>query len=150
MKRVLGLLLTTLAVRFVIAGSGVDFESLSVDAAKHYDWKAKGGKDYAAKFSDWSTEPMMHAMNGCGAQPFSNRYCDIIAVVAADGHVRRLLFSPSNAYAACVQKDLRLGAVAPRPPADSWPVQIRLIDGPRPKYKGGDKPFIILSSGHVE
>jgi hypothetical protein len=150
MKRVLVLFLTTVAAGFVIAGSRGDFESLSVDAAKHYDWKAKGGKDYAAKFSDWSTEPMLHAMNACGSQPFSNRYCDIIAVVAADGHVRRLLFSPSNSYVDCIRKDLRLGAVAPRPPADSWPVQIRIIDGPRPIYKGGDKPFIILSTGHEQ
>ena len=150
MKRILSSLLIIMAATSVIAGSRGDFEGLSVDAAKHYDWKAKGGKDYAAKFSDWSTEPMLHAMNACGSQPFTNRYCDIIAVVAADGHVRRLLFSPRNSYVACVQKDLRLGAVAPKPPADSWPVQIRLIDGPRPKYKGGDKPFIILSSGHVE
>jgi hypothetical protein len=150
MKRALSLLLSAVAASFLIAGSLGEFESLSVDAAKHYDWKAKGGKDYAAKFSDWSTEPMLHAMNACGSQPFSNRYCDIIAIVAADGHVRRWLYSPSNSYADCVRKDLRLGAVAPKPPEDNWPVQIRLIDGPRPKYKGGDKPFIILSSGHVK
>jgi len=130
-----------------IAAGGGDFESLSASAAQHYG--AKGGKDYAAKFSDWSTKPMLHAMDVCGSQPSTDRYCDIIAVVAADGHVRRVLFAPSNAYAECVRKDLRLGAVAPKPPSDSWPVQIRLIDGPRPNYKGGDKPFIILSSGHV-
>jgi hypothetical protein len=79
----------------------------------------------------------------------TNQYCDIIAVVAADGRIRQVLLAPSNSYEACVEKNLRLGAVAPKPPADSWPVQIRLIDGARPKYKGGDKPFIILSSGHV-
>jgi hypothetical protein len=147
MKRAFSLLLITIAASLAIAASHSDFESLSADAAHHYD--AKGGKDYAAKFSDWSTEPMLHAMNVCGSQPFTNRYCDILAVMAADGHIQRVLFSPSNSYVDCVRKDLRIGAVAPKPPSDAWPVQIRLIDGPRPKYKGGDKPFIILSSGHV-
>jgi hypothetical protein len=147
MKRALCLFLITVAVTLGIAAGRGDFESLSAAAAQHYD--AKGGKDYAAKFSDWSTQPMLHAMDVCESQPSTNRYCDIIAVVAADGHIRRVLFAPSNTYAECVRKDLRLGAVAPKPPSDSWPIQIRLIDGPRPKYKGGDKPFIILSSGHV-
>ncbi len=147
MKRVFGLLLITISGCVAIAAGRGDFERLSVAAAEHYD--AKGGKDYAAEFSDWSTKPMLHAMDMCESHPSSNRYCDIIAVIAVDGHVRRLLFSPRNPYVECVQKDLRLGALAPKPPADSWPVQIRLIDGPRPKYKGGDKPFIILSSGHV-
>jgi hypothetical protein len=147
MKRALSSLLITIAASLAIAASRGDFESLSADAAHRYD--AKGGKDYAAKFSDWSTKPMLHAIEMCESHPFSNRYCDIIALVGSDGHIRRLLFSPSSPYGECVQKDLRLGTVAPKPPAESWPVQIRLIDGPRPKYKGGDKPFIILSSGHV-
>jgi hypothetical protein len=146
MKRVLYLLLTISGCLAMAAGHG-DFERLSVAAAKHYD--AKGGKDYAGKFSDWSSQPMLHAMGVCESHPRSNRYCDMIAVVAVDGHVQRLLFSPSNPFVECVQKNLRLGTVAPKPPGESWPVQIRLIDGPRPKYKGGDKPFIILSSGHV-
>jgi hypothetical protein len=147
MKHVLCWLLVTVAAALGIGAGYGHFESLSVSAAQHYD--AKGGKDYAAKFSDWSTKAMLHAMDVCGSQPSTNRYCDIIAVVATDGRIRRVLFAPSNPYAECVRKDLRLGGVAPRPPSDSWPVQIRLIDGPRPKYKGGDKPFIILSAGHV-
>jgi hypothetical protein len=89
-------------------------------------------------------------MDVCGSRPPSNRYCDIIAVVTAGGHIQQLLFSPNNAYVDCVRKALRLGPVAPKPPANFWPVQIRLIDGSRPQYKGGDKPFIILSSGHEE
>jgi hypothetical protein len=150
MKRVLCLFLVTAAACLAIAARHGDFESLSAEAGKRYSLPTKGGAEYAAKFSDWSTEPMLHAMNVCGSQPFSNRYCDIIALIAADGHVRRVLFSPSNPYVDCVRKNLRLGSAAPKPPADSWPVQIRLIDGLRPKYKGGDKPFIILSPGHVE
>src|SRR5438105_12565403 len=150
MKCILSLLLIMISACLTIAAGRGDFDRLSAEAAEKYSLPTHRGSQYAAKFSDWSTEPMLHATEVCQSHPFSNRYCDIIAVVAADGHVRRLLFSPSNPYVDCIRKELRLSAVAPRPPADSWPVQVRLIDGPRPKYKGGDKPVIILSAGHVE
>jgi hypothetical protein len=150
MKRALCFILVTAAACLAIAASHGDFESLSVEAANKYSLRTHAVSQYAAAFSDWSTEPMLHAMKVCESHPPSNRYCDIIAVVAADGHVRRWLYSPSNAYVDCLRKELRLRPVAPKPPGDFWPVQVRLIDGPRPKYKGGDKPFIILSSGHVE
>lgn len=149
MQRILFLLIIVAAC-CAMAASRTDFDSLSDGAAKKYTLPNHVGSRYAEKFSDWSTEPMLHAMNVCESHPSSNRYCDIIAVVAADGHVRRLMFSPSNPYVDRVRKDLRLGMVAPKPPGDSWPVQIRLIDGLRPKPKAGDKPFIILSPGHVE
>jgi hypothetical protein len=150
MRRILSFLLVSIAVSLTIAASRSDFDTLSADAAERYSLPKHVGYDYAAKFSDWSTKPMLHAMGVCESRPPSNRYCDIIALVASDGHVRRLVFSPSNLYVDCVRRDLRLGVVAPKPPGEDWPVQIRLIDGPRPKYKGGDKPFIILSPGHVE
>ena len=150
MQRILFFILISAAASLLFAATHADFASLSLDAAKKYDLPDHAGSRYAEKFSDWSTEPMLHSMNVCGSQPFTNRYCDIIAVIGSDGHIRRVLFSPSNPYVDCVRKHLLLGAVAPKTPADNWPVQIRLIDGLRPKYKGGDKPFIILSPGHVE
>ena len=121
MKRVVYVSLVTLGACLAIAAGDRDFATLLAEAAKKYSLPTKAGYDYAAKFSDWSTEPMPHSMNVCGSQPFTNRYCDIIAVVAADGHSRRVLFSPSNAYVDCVRKDLRLGPTAPKPPADNWP-----------------------------
>jgi hypothetical protein len=148
MKRAVSLLLFASAGALALAAADSEFERLSALAAKKYTRPTPGGSEYAAKFSDWSTEPMLHAMNVCAARPSSNLYCDIITVVATDGHIRKVLFAPNNAYTACVRKNLRLGAIAPKPPAgDNWPVQIRLYDGPRPKYKG--EPFIMLSSGHV-
>ena len=149
MKRVLFLLLVTSAACLAIAATHSDFASLSDAAAEKYTLPKHAGSGYATKFSDWSTEPMLHAMDVCGSHPFSNQYCDIIAVVATDGHVRRLLFSPSNRYVDCVRKNLRLAALAPKPPGDSWPVQVRLLDGLLAKRKPS-KPFIILSRGHVE
>src|SRR5438128_6138428 len=106
MQRILSFVALTLAACFTIAASRSDFDTLSADAAEKYSLPNHVGYDYAAKFSDWSTEPMLHAMHVCESHPSSNRYCDIIAVVAADGRVRRLLFSPSNSYADCVRRDL--------------------------------------------
>ena len=148
MKRALGLLLTTIGAGLALAAADTEFDRLSALAAKKYTRPTPGGSEYAAKFSDWSTKPMLHAMDVCAARPSSNLSCDIITVITADGHVRRILFAPDNAYTACVRKTLRLGAVAPKPPAgDNWPVHIRLYDGARPKYKG--EAFIMLSRGHV-
>ena len=149
MQRILLLFLVSIAASLAIGGSHSDFDSLSEAAAEKYTLPNHVGSQYAEKFSDWSTEAMLHAMKVCESHPPSNRYCNIVAVVAADGHVRRLMFSPSNSYVDCVRKDLRR-AVAQKPPGDNWPVQIRLLDGPRPKPKAGDRPFIILSAGHVE
>jgi len=147
MKRVFCFLLLVIAASLAIAASRGDFESLSAAAEKKYTLSTHEGSRYAAKFSDWSSEPMLHAMDVCESHPPTNRYCDVIAVVAADGHIRRLLFAPGSSYVECVRKNLRLGAVAPGPPADSWPVQIRLIDGPMPKYKG--EAFIMLFKRHA-
>jgi hypothetical protein len=149
MRRVVCLILFASAAGLALASAGSEFDRLSALAAKKYSLPTPGGSEYAVKVSDWSTKPMLNAMEVCAAHPPSTRYCDIITVVAADGHIRKVLFAPDNAYTTCIRKNLRLGAVAPKPPAaENWPVQIRLIDGPRPRYKGGDKPFIILSAGH--
>jgi hypothetical protein len=148
MKRAVSLLLFASAACFAGAVTDSEFARLSALAEKKYTLPTVGGSEYATKFSDWSTEPMLHAMDVCAAHPSSNLYCDIITVVAADGHIRKVLFAPNNAYTACVRRNLRLGAAAPKPPAgDNWPVQIRLYDGSRPKYKG--EAFIMLSHGHV-
>ena len=149
MKRILSFLLVAGAASLAVAAAHSEFERLSELAAKKYTRPTPGGSEYATKFSDWSTEPMLHAMDVCAANPPSNLYCDIITVVSTDGHIRKVLFAPSNAYTACVRKNLRLGAIAPKPPAaEDWPVQIRLYDGARPKYKG--EAFIMLSQhGHV-
>lgn len=147
-KRIVSSWLFAVAASLTAAAADTEFSRLSALAAKKYTRPTPGGSEYATKFSDWSTKPMLHAMDVCAARPASNLSCDIITVIAADGHVRRVLFAPNNAYSACVQKNLRLAAVAPKPPAgDNWPVHIRLYDGARPKYKG--EAFIMLSRGHV-
>src|SRR5437016_2492675 len=106
MQRILFFVLVSIAASFAIAASRSDFDTLSTDAAKRYSLPKHVGYDYAAKFSDWSTKPMLHAMDVCESHPPSNRYCDIIVAVASDGHVRRVLFSPGNSYVDCVRRDL--------------------------------------------
>src|SRR5688572_11242152 len=109
MKRTVSLFLFASAAGLAFAAADSEFERLSTLAAKKYTRPTPGGSEYAARFSDWSTEPMLHAMNVCAARPSSNLYCDIITVVTANGHIRKVLFAPSNAYTACVRKNLRLG-----------------------------------------
>src|SRR3989442_5269250 len=114
MKQALGLLLVANSACLALATADTYFERFSAAAAEKYTISTHEGSRYATKFSDWSTKPMLHAMDVCESRPSTNQYCDIVAVVAADGRIRRVLLAPSNSYEACVETNLRLCAVAPK------------------------------------
>ena len=130
-----------------------DFHTISAAAAKKFDTSA--GYKYAEKFAFWlsrysgparfATDPAGHALHTCASIPNTELHCDVVFLVAADGRIRKMLFAPNNPYEQCVSRSLRTSGLAPKPPADSWPIHIRLIDGVRPRYKGGDAPFLIFN-----
>jgi len=125
-----------------------DFHTISAAAAKKFD--TKEGYEYVKKFEDWiglpvSGDAAVHALETCGSIPNTELHCDIIFLIGADGRIRKMLFGPNNRYTQCVSKNFRTSGKAPKPPTDSWPIQIRLIDGVRPRYKGGDAPFVIFN-----
>jgi hypothetical protein len=120
------------------------FHTISAAAANKFD--TKEGYQYVIKFEEWVSEAAVHALSACGSTPNANVHCDIVFVVGIDGRISKVLFGPSNSYEQCVAKSFRVSGNAPKPPADSWPMQIRLIDGRRPKYTGGDPPFVSLNA----
>jgi hypothetical protein len=137
------LIIALLAVaRSTHANAAVEFRAASADAAK----KFHPGYQYIIKFEDWISNAAVDALNACGSYPNTNLTCDIVFVVEADGHIRRTVFGPKNAYRDCVAKQFHTSGLAPKPPGNSWPVQIRLIDGRRPIPKESDPPFLIFSS----
>ena len=144
MKRGLSLLLASVAAPCVLATSIGHFDGISAAAAKKFD--TKEGYQYVIKFEDWISEAAVHALSACGSAPNTTLHCDIVFVVAGDGRISEMLFAPSNSYEQCVSKSFRVSGNAPKPPADSWPMQIRLIDGQMPKYPGGDPPFVIFTA----
>jgi len=133
-------LIMPLAAAAAVAGELNDFHAASADAAK----KFHPGYQYIIKFEDWISDPAVHALEACGSYPNTNLTCDIVFIVGADGHIRRTLFGPHNPYRDCVAKHFRTSGRAPKPPADSWAVQIRLIDGRR-FIVPSDPPFLIFN-----
>jgi hypothetical protein len=134
------LLVAIFACSPACAGELQDFRAASAEAAK----KFHPGYEYIIKFEDWISDSAVEALEACGSYPNTNLTCDIVFIIGADGHIKRTLFGPKNRYRDCVASHFRTSGVAPKPPADSWPVQIRLIDGRRRILKS-DPPFLIFN-----
>jgi hypothetical protein len=120
------------------------FHTLFAAASKKFD--TKEGYDYVKKFEDWISNASTHALDTCESMPRTNLRCDIVFVIAADGRIRNMLFGPNNSFEQCISNNFRPAAIAPSPPADSWPMHIRILDGGLPRYKGGDPPFVFFSN----
>jgi hypothetical protein len=69
MKHALGWLVVTVGANLASAVADSDFERLSAAAAKKYTLPTHEGSRYATMFSDWSTEPMLHAIEVCESRP---------------------------------------------------------------------------------
>jgi hypothetical protein len=120
------------------------FHTVFAAASKKFD--TKQGYQYVTKFEDWISEAATHALDVCGSMPRTKLRCDIVFLIAADGRIRKMLLGPNNSFEQCVSKNFRPAASAPKPPADSWSMHIRIIDGGVPRYKGGDPPFVMFSN----
>ncbi len=141
MTRLSTILVTILAASTAVAGELSDFRAASAEAAK----KFHPGYQWLIKFEDWISDPAVAALDACGSYPNTNRSCDIVFIVGADGRMRRTLFGPHNPFRDCVAKHFRTAGTAPKPPGDSWAVQIRLIDGRR-FVRPEDPPFLIFNA----
>ena len=135
------LLLAILMCSVAQASELQDFRAASAEAAN----KFHPGYQYIIKFEDWISNAAVEALEACGSYPNTNLTCDIVFVVGADGHIKRTLFGPRNRYRDCVASHFRTSGSAPKPPGDSWSVQIRLIDGRR-RISKADPPFLIFNA----
>jgi len=141
MTRVSTILITMLAVSSALASELSDFRAASADAAR----KFHPGYQWLIKFEDWISNPAVDALNACGSYPNTNLTCDIVFIVGENGQIKRTLFGPHNKFRDCVAKHFRTVGRAPKPPDDSWTIQIRLIDGKR-FIRPEDPPFLIFNS----
>jgi hypothetical protein len=139
-RRASAFLVAILACSLAHAGELQDFRAASADAAK----KFHPGYEYIIKFEDWISNATVEALEACGSYPNTNLTCDIVFIIGADGRIKRTLFGPKNRYRDCVASHFRMSGVAPKPPGDSWAVQIRLIDGRR-RISKADPPFLIFN-----
>jgi hypothetical protein len=126
-----------------------EFESASKESTRNYATKA--GRQYSEKFQNAIEPALAKAMGACLSRPDTVEPAEIIFIVSADGHIKRVLASPKIEYGQCVAATIKLPATVPKPPRDSWPVGIGLANHwHAEKAKGPpDKPIALSTERDV-
>jgi hypothetical protein len=125
------------------AATEQEFAAASEAASKKYD--GPGGRDYAIKFIGGIGKCTVDAMHACNDTNFKDGlYYDIVFIVSSEGRLERTVATVTNEYAKCIASHMKLPDSVAKPPGTSWPVQIRVLHGPR-KTEGPDLPFMIFS-----
>src|SRR5215813_13139977 len=88
----------------------------STPAYQQYEW---------SKFWPAIGTAFANAMVACTKTLKADVTFDCVFIVAADGHIQRILHTPHQPVAACVAAQLRDRSL-PRPPRDSWPVLVHM------------------------
>ena len=131
--------LLTLHAVIAQASQNTEFDSLVDQATRNYSTRI--GRQYSNRFEDAMTSSLGKAMTDCLSRPDTVEPADIVFIVSADGHVKKVLSSNVD-YARCVASAIKLPTNVPKPPRDSWAVAIGLANHSHAeKYKGPpDKP----------
>jgi hypothetical protein len=92
----------------------------AVSEAKRAGETPAGNKYELALFPSIA-QTVADAVRTCGGNTKQPYQFDIVFIISADGHIRRVLYPPNQPSAACIAKRFQGKAVL-RPPGDSWPV----------------------------
>jgi len=127
------------------AASSSEFETLSKQATRNAE--TKEGYRYQNKiFLDAIDPALRAALETCmkkSPNTIDGHPGEIIFVVAADGRVKTLVFSPDVPLAECVAARLRAVSKLPPPPRDSWAVDVGVAKHDQPQEAKGppDTPY---------
>jgi hypothetical protein len=102
------------------------------------------GHAYVENFIKTVGASVISAMRKCGDRSRIGAAVDMIFVVRADGHLDLVFYDHSNAFGACIAHNIHLETNPPKPPADNWPVQLHIVNGPR-STQGPDQPYATMS-----
>jgi uncharacterized protein YegJ (DUF2314 family) len=102
------------------AAATSEFEALVKEAGRNY--VTKEGQRYLEEFQDAILPVFADALNTCRDKPDTKEPATLLFVVAADGTVKRLLYSKEIPFGVCVGSKLRAIKALPNPPRDSWAV----------------------------
>jgi hypothetical protein len=137
-------LLVSSSIAAANAAQAGEFESASKESTRNYATKA--GRQYSEKFENAIAPAMTKAMHACLSRPDTVEPAEIIFIVSAGGHIKRVLASPKIEYGQCVAATVKLPATVPKPPRDSWPVGIGLANHSHAEKKAQgppDKPIAL-------
>ncbi len=108
-------------------------------------FSTSAGHAYVLKFLQSISKSIVEAMRACDTPAFKPDASEVmIFLVSIEGHVDSLFHEPKNPYAECIREHLHLPKIVPKPPSALFPVQVRVVNGPR-KVKGPDEPFVTMS-----
>jgi uncharacterized protein YegJ (DUF2314 family) len=126
-----------------------EFETASKEATSNYSTKV--GRQYSNEFQDAIAPAMAKAMGSCLSRPDTVQPAEIVFIVSADGHVKRVLCSPNIEYGRCVASTIRLPATVPKPPRDLWPVVIGLANHSHAEKASGppDTPVALSTKDQL-
>jgi hypothetical protein len=124
MTQRLALLVLILSCASLRAAEPPTFSS-AVDAAKRLSITKAYQQYEQSKFWPAIGTLFANAMVACTRATKSDVTFDCVFVIAADGHVKRILHAPHQLVPACVAKQLQ-GVALPPPPHDSWHVLVHM------------------------
>lgn len=104
------------------AASSSEVETLADEGARNY--RTKEGQHYQEQFGRAVTAALAAALGSCKNEPDTKEPAMIVFVIAADGRIKRLLYSPHIPFGECVAAKLRSILTLPRPPRDNWVVSL--------------------------
>jgi hypothetical protein len=118
-------------------------QSVTDEAQRKFSTDA--GHDYVMKFIKSVGKPITEALQTCGEAEFpSDATDDLVFTVSSEGQIEMLFQNTTDPYGQCIAKHLHLPKIVAKPPGKSWPIQIHLVNGPRPT-QGTDQPYATLS-----
>jgi hypothetical protein len=120
------------------AATSSEFEMLSKEATRNAE--TKEGYRYQNKiFLDAIDPALREAINACTKSPntVDGHPGEIIFVLAADGRVKKLTFSPDVPLAQCIAARLRTVSKLPPPPRDLWVVAFGVAKHDQPPEAKG-------------
>jgi hypothetical protein len=100
-----------------------ELESLAQQAAQNYS--TAEGRRYLEAFQKAIIPVFGKALDVCSStMPDTNEPATIVFVIAADGTVKRLLYSTEIPFGTCVGPKLHAIKTLPKPPRDGWVVAL--------------------------
>jgi uncharacterized protein YegJ (DUF2314 family) len=97
-----------------------EFEALEKEAGR--DYVTKEGQRYFEQFQKAFIPVFGPALSDCKDKPDTKEPATFLFVIAADGTVKRLLYSRNIPFGVCLGAKLRTIKTLPKPPRDSWVV----------------------------
>jgi uncharacterized protein YegJ (DUF2314 family) len=124
-----------------------ELESLAKQAGDNYS--TKEGQRYLDKFQNAIFPVFSKALQTCTpTTPDTKEPATIVFVVAADGTVKRMLYSTDIPFGVCLGSKLRAIKTVPKPPRDGWAIALGAANHHQAEQAKGppDKPVAMSTS----